>query len=251
MAIYRNIRISFWTDPKVVDDFTPEDKYFYLYLMTNTKTNLCGCYEISLKQMSYDTGYSKETIERLIQRFEEYHKVIKYAKATKEIFILNWHKYNWTSSEKFKKALGYDIEKVKCKTFKYELIELYNSFDEDNVFEFVEEEEGETEQTLNEFFDEVWKLYPIKKGKGQVSTTQRKKLKRVGYDQLSRCVDRYVEEMQRKNTEPRYWKHGSTFFNSGYVDYLDENWELTKNSRVPAQARILTYRQRMESGERQ
>ena len=22
-----------------------------------------------------------------------------------------------------------------------------------------------------------------------------------------------------------YYKHGSTFFNSGYVDYLDENYE--------------------------
>ena len=21
-----------------------------------------------------------------------------------------------------------------------------------------------------------------------------------------------------------YWKHGSTFFNSGYVDYLDDEW---------------------------
>ena len=30
MAVYRTIHISFWTDTKVVDDFTPEDKYFYL-----------------------------------------------------------------------------------------------------------------------------------------------------------------------------------------------------------------------------
>ena len=250
MALYRNVRISFWTDPKVTDDFTPEDKYFYLYLMTNPKTNLCGCYEISTRQIAYDTGYSKETVERLLQRFEEYHEVIKYAKSTKEIFILNWHKYNWTNSEKFKKALEAEIKNIKNKGFRTELTEFYQSFHGGEIIEF-EEEEHETEKSLNEFFDSVWKLYPIKKGKGQVSTTQRKKLKRVGYDQLSRCVDRYVEEMQRKNTEPRYWKHGSTFFNSGYVDYLDENWELTKNSRVPAQARILTYRQRMESGERQ
>ena len=33
MAIFRNVHITFWTDPKIVDDFTPEDKYFYIYLL--------------------------------------------------------------------------------------------------------------------------------------------------------------------------------------------------------------------------
>ena len=51
MAIYRNVRLSFWTDNKVIDEFTPEDKYFYLYLLTNPQTNLCGCYETSYKSM--------------------------------------------------------------------------------------------------------------------------------------------------------------------------------------------------------
>ena len=62
MAIYRNVQLSFWTDNKILDDFTPEDKYFYLYLLTNPHTNICGCYEISYKSMSDDTGYNKETI---------------------------------------------------------------------------------------------------------------------------------------------------------------------------------------------
>lgn len=243
MAIYRNIRISFWTDPKVTDDFTPEDKYFYLYLMTNTKTNLCGCYEISMKQMSYDTGYSKETIERLIQRFEDFHKVIKYAKATKEVFILNWYKYNWTSSEKFKMALGAEIENVKCKTFRTELAELFSSYSGGETLDIEEEDDGENEKTLNEFFNEVWKLYPIKKGKGAVSKTQKRKLKRIGYDQLKRCVDRYVEQMRREGAETRYYKNGSTFFNSGYVDFLDENYA---DSDRPV--RHQTYRERVSSG---
>lgn len=41
MAVYRNINIGFWTDTKVADDFTPEDKYFMLYCLTNNYTNLC------------------------------------------------------------------------------------------------------------------------------------------------------------------------------------------------------------------
>lgn len=41
MAIYRNIHTTFWTDTKIADEFTPEDKYFVLYCLTNSYTNLC------------------------------------------------------------------------------------------------------------------------------------------------------------------------------------------------------------------
>lgn len=117
MARYRSVYISFWTDSKVVDDFTPEDKYFYLYLMTNPHTNLCGCYELSLKQASDETGYSKETIVKLLDRMENIHDVIKYCKETKEILILNWRKYNWTKSPDFQKPLIKEIESVKNAEF--------------------------------------------------------------------------------------------------------------------------------------
>lgn len=100
MAVYRNIHLSFWTDNKVDDDFTPEDKYFYLYLLTNPQTNICGCYEISYGQARRYTGYSRETIERLLERFETVHNVIRFNPKTKEVLLLNWHKYNWSRSER-------------------------------------------------------------------------------------------------------------------------------------------------------
>ena len=89
----------------------------------------------------------------------------------------------------------------------------------------------------------MWKLYPIKKGKGAVSKTQKRKLKRIGYDQLKRCVDRYVEQMRREGAEIRYYKNGSTFFNSGYVDFLDENY-----ADSDRHVRHQTYRERVSSG---
>lgn len=118
MALYRTISMGFWTDSKVLDDFTPEDKYFYLYLFTNPHTNLAGCYEISLKQMVVETGYSKESIESLISRFESVHNVVKYSTATKELLIINWHKYHWTSSDKYRKPLLKEIQSIKEKSFK-------------------------------------------------------------------------------------------------------------------------------------
>ena len=118
MAIYRNVHLSFWTDNKVEDDFTPEDKYFYLYLMTNPQTNLCGCYEVSFSQITRQTGYNKETIMRLIDRFENVYKVIRYNESTKEILLLNWHKYNWSKSEKTLKGVESVANHIKCDAFK-------------------------------------------------------------------------------------------------------------------------------------
>ena len=118
MAIYRNVRLSFWTDNKVIDEFTPEDKYFYLYLLTNPQTNLCGCYEISYKSMSEDTGYNKDTCLRLLKRFDEVHNVIKFNESTKEVLILNWYKYNWSSSAKTLSGVMATAKHIKCKAFK-------------------------------------------------------------------------------------------------------------------------------------
>ena len=117
MAIFRNVHVTFWSDPKVVDDFTPEDKYFFVYLLTNPHTNLCGCYEISLKQMSDELGYNKETVEKLIARFHSIHGVLDYSQETKEMLLYNWHKYNWTKSPKLQAALQKEIPKVKHPAF--------------------------------------------------------------------------------------------------------------------------------------
>lgn len=127
MAIYRTVSMSFWTDNKVTDDFTPEDRYFYLYLFTNPHTNLCGCYEVSIKQMSNETGYSKDSVENLIERFEKVHKVLKFSRETKEILLLNWSKYNWTSSEKFRKPLAKEIDNVKNLKFREFLEDVFEN----------------------------------------------------------------------------------------------------------------------------
>lgn len=111
MAIFRNVNMSFWTDTKVADDYTPEDKYFMLYCLTNNYTNIIGCYEISLKQMSNDLGYNKETVEKIIERFKVKHKTIDYDEETKELYIKNWYKYNWNTSPKLDMPLLENIKK--------------------------------------------------------------------------------------------------------------------------------------------
>lgn len=113
MAVYRHIHIEYWRDGFVLD-LTPEEKYFYIYLMTNSKTSQSGIYELPKIIIETETGYNRETIEKLLKRFEEYEKII-YNEETKEIFLKNWIKHNKVVSPKVKKCIEKEIVKVKSK----------------------------------------------------------------------------------------------------------------------------------------
>ncbi|MDU3722808.1 MAG: hypothetical protein E7G24_06295, partial [Clostridium celatum] len=64
------------------------------YLLTNPCTNMIGVYRIVKKQMAFDLGYSIESINSLMDRFINYHKLIKYNENTKELCIVHYGKYN-------------------------------------------------------------------------------------------------------------------------------------------------------------
>ena len=72
-------------------------------------------------------------------------------------------------------------------------------------------------------FERVWKLYPQKRGKGKVSDANKRRLLDIGFDELSRAIDRYKADLALDDW--RKPQNGSTFFNSGYIDYLDANYE--------------------------
>jgi hypothetical protein len=54
MAKYRMVRTDFWLNPIFLEEMTPEDKYFFLYLQTNPFTTQIGIYTITKKQMAFD-----------------------------------------------------------------------------------------------------------------------------------------------------------------------------------------------------
>lgn len=112
-----------------MDDFSPEDKYFMLYCLTNPHSNIIGCYEISMKQMAAELGYSVDSVMSLIKRFKEHHGVIDYDGDTKELYVKNWHKYNWTESPKLNPSIVAALDTVKTHRFKQRIAELYNARD--------------------------------------------------------------------------------------------------------------------------
>ena len=253
MAAYRNIQLSFWTDSKVADDFTPEDKYFYLYLLTNPHTNTCGCYELSINQMSVETGYSKDTVERLIDRFALVHKVIRYSRENKEMLLINWRKYNWTSSDKLRISIFNTIKPIKTKAFKDYLLSCYEGYeDEDDVDDLTEEEKiypidrgtdedgtpidtGKSSKKVDkrqeklkahkaeveEFFEKIWQTYIRKEGKNSVTKAAKEEIFKLGYERMEKCIQNYAR--QKAGNDKQYILMGSTFFNGRYKDYLVED----------------------------
>jgi hypothetical protein len=115
VATYRQIHISFWQDGFVLG-LTPEEKYFYLYLMSNSKTTQCGIYELPKRVIEMETGYNRETVDKLIERFMQYRK-IDYYEQTQEIIIYNWIKHNSLKSPKVKACIAKELKTVKYQAF--------------------------------------------------------------------------------------------------------------------------------------
>lgn len=93
MGIKRIVDVSFWTDPGT-EDFTPEDKYFMIYILTNPFTTQLGIYNMSVKNAAFQLGYSVESVQNLLDRFENKYGIIFYSKETKEIAIKNYLRHS-------------------------------------------------------------------------------------------------------------------------------------------------------------
>ena len=105
-----------------------------------------------------------------------------------------------------------------------------NHRDINNVHSCSESPEETPEETAEEFFERAWQYYPNKRGKGQVSEKSKERLMSHGWDNVKRAIDRYLEDL--KKDEWRQAQNGSTFFNSGYIDYLDENYTPPMNPKL-------------------
>jgi len=135
---YRLIYTDFWDDPRITEEMTPEDRYFYLFLLTNQWTTNCGIYMITKKKMAFVLGYSTEAVNCLMDRFENQYKLIVYNTETRELAIKNWGKYNLARGGKpVIDCLTSELKKVKDKNLiKYisenipnqSIRELYESF---------------------------------------------------------------------------------------------------------------------------
>lgn len=128
-AIKRIVSTDFWTDTKV-DDFSPEDKYFMLYLMTNPFTTQLGIYELSVRQAAFQLGYSQEAVMVLLDRFQNKYGLILYSKETSEVAIKNYLRHSIVKGGKpVEDCLRKEMQAVKDKRLIYKVFKHISGYE--------------------------------------------------------------------------------------------------------------------------
>jgi hypothetical protein len=100
----------------------------------------------------------------------------------------------------------------------------------DSKPESTERKNNSKEIELN--FEKVWKLYPLKRGKGKVKDKTKKELYKMGFEAINLAIERYIKDvdLRRSDFKDLNYMNGSTFFNSGYHDYLGDDFVFYKTN---------------------
>ena len=69
MSKNRYINTKFWDD-SFISELNTMDKLLFIYCITNPLTNICGIYEVPVKRIAFDTGIDKDSVEKILLKFE-------------------------------------------------------------------------------------------------------------------------------------------------------------------------------------
>lgn len=176
MALYRQLHVSFWRDG-FITKCSRDERYFYLYLMTNSNTSQCGIYELPKKIMHQEADLDMDTVDLLLQKLIDSNK-IEYCEETEEIFLRNWIRYNRNSSLSTIKFMKDELDSVK----NHDFVDKFYEICENIGFDF----EGLLQEALE------------KQPTGLTSSKNNKKTFEVGSQQMSLTLE-LVYLMRRNN----------------------------------------------------
>lgn len=126
MEVFTKVERGYWQDEFILE-LTSEQKFFYLYLMTNNKVNTLGAYVFPIKMSTVELGYNNETVLKLLDHFAQAGKII-WDESTKEVFLLNWPKRNWNKKTATLRALKKDFSALKSPVLRETVALLFNDF---------------------------------------------------------------------------------------------------------------------------
>ena len=167
-----------------------------------------GQFVSSITRISAETGLTESQVRTALKKLKD----------TGYISTKSTNKYTIYTVNEYQKYIGGQV--AETTTEENKVVENGTKMEQT-----VERKMEQTdEKAINECFERLWKKYPSKKGKGQVSDTKKKVLYQIGEEHIQRALKRYLDGLE-KDASWRKPQNGSTFINSGYVDYLDENYE--------------------------
>lgn len=113
MEVRRSVNTKIWGD-EWFENLKPNDKLLWVYLITNSHTNMLGIYEITLKRISFETGLILSEIEKSLKSFE---RVRKAYFELNFIILPNWIKNQSMNTNMIKSASNlYSILSNEMKT---------------------------------------------------------------------------------------------------------------------------------------
>ena len=187
---------------------------------------------------------------RLLDRFENEHKVIKYSKTNKEILLLNWYKYNWSKSEKVLKGVLTVAQHIKTKEFQKYVINTVDKVSKDTLsipyiytmetsvsdtdIYILDNNTGNTKYELNELeknFKIIYDSYPKKVGKARGFDLYKGWLRgrdisgrkvKLTNKQMWSAIAKYKQQLEQDGTEKQYIKQFDTFMCKSILDYVED-----------------------------
>lgn len=232
MAKYRIINVKYWDDTYIIN-LDIEGKLLYLYLLTNTLTNIAGVYEINLNRIVFDTKIKEKTILKLFDKFAKDNKII-YKNGW--VVIINFVK-NQSLNTKVKKGIEEVLKHLPKEVFEIVLNHckiVYDSlsigYDILNInINTKHKPNGESplEKTTKELYERFTKIFlefPQEKqdGKdfcfGYVSS--------MDLEQFAK-VESAFENVKKKTSEDKFFPAPATFFRD-YLKYIPETKQKQK-----------------------
>ena len=104
----RIVETKFWKDSYVVN-LSPQEKLIYLYLLTTERVNIIHCYEITDREISFDTGIDTPIVEATKKKLEKDGKIALNKGFVCLVNAWKYESYNGPQNEKAKDRLIYQL----------------------------------------------------------------------------------------------------------------------------------------------
>ena len=244
MARYRPVLTSIWVCDDKFQEYSPEGKLLFLYLITNEHVNEAGVYKITYKTIANETDIPKDRVIELIKG--ELSNNVSYDEENNVIFVHKFLKYNGGGNpELLKKSVERDKELIKTtlwkefdkyysrdlkplknrsKTVAQGIVRNRNSNSNKIIDSLFKEDIGVKDSIKYIYpplFEDFWKEYPRKKEK-KVAFTAWKQLKKNEQKAIIIAAKNYYIECKTLKRETEYIKYPATFIRKErWKDYME------------------------------
>lgn len=114
----RIIHTKFWKD-SYISSLQSDEKLLFLYLVINERVNIVHCYEITIREIVFDTSINEDRVLEILHKFSADNKIIMYKGWILLLNAIKYETYKGDLSEKGKKNI--------YKEMPVDILEWYNN----------------------------------------------------------------------------------------------------------------------------